>query len=253
LKGDLPDGMWKALDAAVHTDRPARNLARELREQIRVISGRQDEREHNRTVLKDRIIPALVSKRDALTTLRGETLTSLGEVQGIGSPMEWLGSLPDIGVLGGQIFDVQMRLRELAQPRERITDTVAEVAEESESAALLRELLREANLRTAVSQAQYKVFQEFPRYMGAFQRGGVALVGERGPELAHIPSGTRIHSAADTQAMLAPTVVIQNLTVYEDGRASVQYDGREFEVAVERATRRMARGRPLPGRGGGLT
>jgi TP901 family phage tail tape measure protein len=230
-----------------------RARAMQLYDQIGGIDKQQDRRGRVRDKLKDRIIPALTDKRSALNTARGELLTSLDTVQGPGSPMERLSSLPEVGVLGGDIFAVQMRLRELAQPRERITDTATDVTEESESAALLRELLREANLRTAVSQAQYKVLQEFPSYMGAFQKGGVALVGERGPELAHMPSGTRIHSAADTQAMLAPTVVIQNLTVYEDGRASVQYDGREFEVAVERATRRMARGRPLPGRGGGLT
>jgi hypothetical protein len=31
-------------------------------------------------------------------------------------------------------------------------------------------------------------------------------VGERGPELAHFPSGTRVHTAADTQSMLAPNL-----------------------------------------------
>jgi hypothetical protein len=33
-------------------------------------------------------------------------------------------------------------------------------------------------------------------------------VGERGPELAHLPHGTRIHDAEDTARLLEPQVVV---------------------------------------------
>lgn len=232
-----------------------RARAMQLHDQIGGIDKQQDRRARVRDKLKDKIIPALNDKRSALNTARGELLQSLDTVQGPGSPMERLSSLPEIGVLGGDIFTVQMRLRELAQPRERITDTVTETAEESESAELLRELLREANLRTAVSQAQYKVLRDFPTYMGAFAQGGVALVGERGPELAHMPSGTRIHSAADTASMLASNNVSVQVVVYEgEKRADVFVNDQRIEAVVERVNRRTARAgaRALPGRGGGF-
>lgn len=49
-----------------------------------------------------------------------------------------------------------------------------------------------------------------------FFGGGLAMLGERGPELAELPAGTRVHSARDTARMLERGATHYHLTVQGD-------------------------------------
>lgn len=246
----------KQLQKALATARKhkQKGRAKTIAKQIDTLDGRQRARGRVQSALKDRIIPALVNQRKDLSTARGNMLTSLEQIQGVGSPMGVMKTLPAPGVLGGSILDVQLRLRDLATKPAQVVDTSGSAVDDTQSE--LADLLKQKNTELAqalqVSQAQYKVFQGLP-FMGAFARGGVALLGERGPELAHIPSGTRVHSARDTQQMLTPDVrVVVNGDIVNTpaGKDPVEVlvNDRRFEQAVKRLTRAQ---RPLPGRGGG--
>jgi hypothetical protein len=85
---------------------------------------------------------------------------------------------------------------------------------------------------------------------GGIAPGGWALVGEQGPELAKLPSGTRVHSNHQTNQMLGGGNV---RVVVQDERIRVWVD--DVEQIVEQKLRRDSRqaGRGLPGRGGGLS
>lgn len=87
---------------------------------------------------------------------------------------------------------------------------------------------------------------------GGLAPGGVALVGETGPELAHLPAGTRVHSARDTEQMLASDVMVFiHGDILSDRRDPVEVviGDRRFKPAVQQAVRQ--RTPALPGRGGG--
>ena len=43
---------------------------------------------------------------------------------------------------------------------------------------------------------------------GLIKKGGLAVVGERGPELVNLPTGARVHSNAQSQAMMGQTINI---------------------------------------------
>lgn len=49
--------------------------------------------------------------------------------------------------------------------------------------------------------------------MGSFASGGVAMVGERGRELAFLPDGTRIRSAEDTERMMGPQILFADIYI----------------------------------------
>ena len=107
----------------------------------------------------------------------------------------------------------------------------------SDQIANLRELLRQTNLRLAVSQAQY------PAFGGSFASGGV-VPGPRGaPRTIIAHGGEKVTPSGQTDVR----VVIQ------DQRTRVFVDDREVRAIVKDETRRQARraNRPLAGRGGG--
>jgi TP901 family phage tail tape measure protein len=165
---------------------------------------------------------SLMSEVGRLTGLPGtqDTITTIEE--DIRELVGWTG-------LGGSIGDTKIKIADLTGMD--FTEPLKEQTIEQ-----LRKLLLEANQRLAISQAQLPVF------MGTFAKGGVALVGERGPELAHLPNGTRIHSADDTRSMLAPEIRV----IIEDNRTRVFVDGREEKAIVQRGSRGYGR-RPMPG------
>jgi len=81
---------------------------------------------------------------------------------------------------------------------------------------------------------------------GGIAPGGLALVGERGPELVNLPRGAQVHSNADSQRMMGGNVSINvnmnGVTVRE--QADVGRIARELGRRVD--SRLMARGlRPL--------
>lgn len=140
---------------------------------------------------------------------------SMVEVQGLHWPdqhtkLDALPPFPVPGQFGGAIWDTQNTIRELGlkiesakegvEPGEKsAADRAGELQAFSDA---IRSLLEG---RPFVSLNMSSAMEPF---MGAFGRGGVAVVGEHGPELAHMPSGTRVHNAEETARMLEPEVVV---------------------------------------------
>ena len=138
----------------------------------------------------------------------------------------------ELGLLKGDILSTQITLRDALTG-----DT------ENESGSVLADLLRQqlagSRRENALLRAQMPVFQSMVPYMGAFAAGGVALVGESGPELASLPSGTRITSAAETQAMLEPEValILNGCTIDTHGQTLAE----AVKVAVNGELREIGR------------
>lgn len=66
-------------------------------------------------------------------------------------------------------------------------------------------------------------------------RGGMALVGEEGPELVSLPRGANVYSNAETRALARPSVTV-NIEV--DARGAQQGVGAEIEEAFKRLIHR---------------
>lgn len=117
-----------------------------------------------------------------------EILDTLKEVQGFG-PLKVLTALPPIGELGGSIFDVQNRLRELGQ--------TATEAPTGLTAGQLRELGYLKSLGLVFNPGQFA---------GMFARGGIlgagqwGIAGERGPEPVVGPA--RVVPGSDIKVIL---------------------------------------------------
>jgi TP901 family phage tail tape measure protein len=211
-----------------------------LNEHIKIREGVQDK-------LKDPVIKGLVERRSALNTRRGELISSLDEVQGSGAGMERWTTLPaDIGATGGSIFDTRLKIREMTDKPIRVTAEASSDTATTPGAEELRDLLRQANLRTAVSQAQYQVFKDMPSFGG----GGVV------PGPAGSP---RVIEAHGREVVLTPE---QASAMGGGGAANVHLHfapGTEWlknfvQVEVERGSRTASRraSRGLPSAGGGL-
>lgn len=132
---------------------------------------------------------------------------------------------------------------------------------------LMRQLLTATRQGTAVSTAQMNALSQYPYAMdllkgtpiiGAFQRGGditrrgFALVGEQGPELVTLPSGSHIFDNQTSTGMLSGGGDVQpvNVTVQIlDGAINPNAIRVIVDDQLRRETRRGARG--LPGGGGG--
>lgn len=213
----LKDAKRKTHDLQVtikHGDRDQRKLQRELdaeqkkpkKEQDpkrikklqRMIEALKDKRGPARKLaaLKDKITPGL---RDEGSKLKGKDQSLrdlLEEIQGRGSSMRVLGRLPELGAFGGRILDAQMRLKELNAP--------AGAADTAATAASFFDFLKLVGPGNVLGQ-----------YAGAFATGGVvranpwALVGEKGPELARFPTGTKIHDASESAGMLSGDVNVE--------------------------------------------
>lgn len=140
---------------------------------------------------------------------------SLQEVQGIHWPdqhekLQGLPSEPVVGMYGGAIWETQETIRGLGI---KINDAKTQLEEAtndggSDKAAEIASF--EEAIRGLMAGRPFLIdTHRGPQpYMGAFAEGGVALVGERGPELAHFPSGAHIYSTPETERMLQPNVVV---------------------------------------------
>jgi hypothetical protein len=141
-----------------------------------------------------------------------------------------LATLNDITGGDGSILAAQVGLDQLLEgaPEGMNTQNYEEML------SLSNQLLKESNLRYAVSQAQYKVLADVP-YAGAFARGGV--VPGSGPMLATVHGGERITPAGQADVR----VVIQ------DQRTRVWVNDQEVRAIVKDETRKQARGTPRAG------
>lgn len=181
--------------------------------------------------IKDYFEPAMEKakfERKGLTGVLGEGRESfnwakgtgsfedaLQEVQGIHWPdqhekLESLPSEPSPGMYGGAIWETQETIRGLGI---KINDAKTQLEEAtgdtgSDKAAEIASF--EEAIRGLMAGRPFLIdTHRGPQpYMGAYEQGGVALVGERGPELAHLPSGSHIYSTPETERMLKPNVVV---------------------------------------------
>lgn len=191
-----------------------------------------------RSLLQNTVIPGLTQERTDLRNGMSRLLSELDTVQGNVPDMRHYKTAPALGVLGGEIFDAQSTLAELGADASKATTN-------SDLADLLRQQLAASQRDNALLRAQMPVFQSMVPYMGAFAAGGVALVGENGPELASLPSGTRVTSAADTRSMLEPEVALilngctidtHGQTLQEAVKVAVNGELREIGRINERRT-----------------
>jgi len=184
--------------------------------------------------------------------------SDLEDVQGVHWPDQHaLGaSIPGMrikGHFGGAIWETQGAIEELGlkiqQASANIGGSGGAGTDDSEEIALLKEELLHERMGKGLRHIEEVVSGETPKpsqlglpYAGAYASGGVvgALVGEKGPEIAAFPTGTRIHSARESASILKPNV---NVYFYEgEGIAQVEVDGQQVEAIVNRMDRRSARG-----------
>jgi hypothetical protein len=175
------------------------------------------------SLLAGTVLPKVNSVASTMASYQTTIDSAFNDVQGSGRSHKAIQKLPDIsdrGALGGYIYDAQERLRTLS--------TATGTGESQEAiASILAEQLAQSRRDNALLRSQMGVFGSAVPYMGAFAKGGVALVGEKGPELAAMPHGTRISTAADTKSMMEPEVKL----VFND--CEINTNGQRLEEAVQ--------------------
>lgn len=233
-----------------------------LGERITQLDFRQNQRAALQSWIKDKTLPALGQRLEGVkaaltgTMDGGEGFIGLKQVHGIAGPMDQITGLsadtPPIGTLGGEILNVQARLRAI---REEGKARAGSGDGDSEREGLLEELLRQANQRTAVSEAQKVALegwdamrQGFTDRLPRFHSGGrieairpgpgeVPLMAKVGESVLDEEDTRRVEEMAANGGN-ATGVVIESIVIHEDGRATVRFEGREFEAAVERVAKR---------------
>jgi hypothetical protein len=183
---------------------------------------RDDELRSIDTYFKPQMDFSMARRRDLITNLgegrgsfnwfagTGAYEESMQDVQGLHWPdqhgrMDSLPGTPVPGVFGGAIYDTQEAIQDLGIKIQNAKESLSS-GEGPDRAGELKAF--EEAIRGLMAGRPFLSINQGPEFMGAFARGGVALVGERGPELAHMPSGTRIHDAEDTARLLEPQVVV---------------------------------------------
>jgi TP901 family phage tail tape measure protein len=276
-------GVLAALRAEIKTrknalgdnDKQSNNQVKGVRQEITKIDAEQAGRHRVETALKDKLIPTLEGQNKGMHEtlanlfgqggeIRGKNFVGLQQIQGLMDPRTGFAIPPAPEEVGGELFNVTSRLRTIKEEAERKNPKEAE-KEETE----IPELEKEANLdllrKYLVSQAQYGVLRDFPTvgqiasvpYAGSFAGGGVLMaaeVGERGREIIAAPQGARVLparevSSAISQANSRPTLIIEELNVFEDGSVEVKTADGTFEADVRQVNRKQARAaaKPSPG------
>ncbi len=209
------------------------------------------------------VVGRIEKKRSSLNTLHGNLLGDGGDrgwkglaaVQGMDGPMEKMKKPPVIGVLGGEILTAQKALDDFGRKPDVSADT-ADSGPDSERTGLLEQLLREANQRSAVANAQFATLRNFHLgdggmpFAGMFAKGGQipagmwGIAGERGPEPIMGPA--TVVSNRDAQSMLAANQTgggSPNVAVYvheNGGGADVFIDDKQIDASVTRMGRKAA-------------
>lgn len=224
-----------------------------VRRNLRRMLGDRDSGLIGRRVSMDEYLPNVLGSG-------GDSFKGLITVQGLGGPMELFHGTPPEGMFGGEIFDAQQILRQLAvrpNPVPLPEPAEADAPDDSERNALLRQLLEESQRRFVVSQAQYRALEGFnrdfpldrlPGFGGSFATGGVVpgAVGEARTIIAH--GGERVLSVAEQRAgALSGRLEV----IITDRRTIVTGpDGQEVRAIVRDETRRAARGAMMRTPGG---
>ena len=152
-----------------------------------------------------------------------------------------------------QINDILTRLGPLDDPREADIQAKMNAGDYAGALAKLREIERDrtANVRvTLTGNPTIGGMRMFAK--GGVSDGGLAVVGERGPELVELSGGTRVHNATDTRRMLSVpkgvagvgatgTTIIVNQTVNVAGSLTTEGDlMTRMEILRQEAIRRGA-------------
>ena len=180
-----------------------------------------------------------------------ESITDMGssliDVHGLGTTMQKFvaPSQFQLGALGGTILGVQNEILGISRNPARASaeEAGAEPTDaEDQTKEILAQLLREANLRTAVSEAQFDVFRNLP-FGGSFKTGGM-VPGPLGSPRMILAHGGEVVIPNDSD--------VPNVALYF--APGTEWLRNFVDVRVEQTTRTQARSsdRRLPGRPGVL-
>lgn len=234
------------------------NQVKALHEEAQKIDRENKGRKRVEGALSGSIIPALEGRKtgmlETMTSLFGDggqtgvsSFLGLKQIQGAGGTTGAIGNPPVLGELGGEIFTVQNRLREIQEEAKRTKLG----SEDSELQDITKELELDWKKRYLVSEAQRIAMTSFPTvqklttlpFAGSFASGGImaAEVGERGREIVVGPQGSRVIPSHEVNAALSgssendtpPELVFEELNVYTDeGRVTGRFKGRDFDATV---------------------
>jgi hypothetical protein len=188
---------------------------------------------------------------------------SLEEVQGIHWPdLHELLSASQLappriaGRFGGVIWDVQTSIEELGLKITQAANSLGGPSEEKDAGNPdADELTRQANQRAAVSDTQKAtlegwdemrrgLFSKLPK----FHTGGT-VIGPAGREMPIMALGKERIRTPEQELEMAESIrglgegtgsgppTIEAIHIYPDGRATMRYEGQEFEMAVKRVVR----------------
>jgi TP901 family phage tail tape measure protein len=258
-------------DAMSGGDKKTHDEVKQINEQIQDIAKANKGRKRVETALTGTIIPGFEAQHTGMHEtmkslfedggeIKGNVFTGLKTIQGAGGTLDEVPNPPAFGSLGGEIFNTQNRLREIQEEATKVKEGVGSDGE-SEAAEIANELAMEWKKRFLVSQAQMSVLTGFPSvqkvasmpFAGQFAGGGLVLaeVGERGREIAAMPSGSRIvpKGAADSaiRNAAAPMLNFEELNLYEDGSVDGKINGEDFDDKFKKVTRRVGSGPRTPG------
>jgi TP901 family phage tail tape measure protein len=252
-------------------DKKTTDEVRELNKQIQVINEKNKGRKRVEGALSGTIIPDLESKQEGMHETLAGLYNNGGEiwkipymdlqnVQGLGSSTELdIQNPPPIGSLGGEVFTVQNRLREINEEAEKAN---LGSSGESDSQKEIKELEREIELiklqRETIQQTQTPILNSFASvqtiaapptlpYAGAFARGGVMMaeVGERGREIVAAPQGSRVIPSHEARAALAKgngDINFEEVNFHEkEGKVVGRANGQPFEKDVKDVNRKQSR------------
>lgn len=281
-------GTLEGLRGEIHTrkeaisgsDKTAHEEIGKLKDHVRSIEKAQHARHRVESALTGTIIPKLDTKESSIAELlqglRGSSgevegkgkhisFSGLATIQGSGTGLEAIGNPPPLGSVGGEIFTVQNRLREIQEEAEKAKTSGSTTSEsENEAKQMAEEIALEWKKKYLVLEAQTRVLQEMPSvqalnnppgmpFAGSFAMGGVARarglvlarVGERGEEIVAPPQGARVipsHEvkqalAGGNQEMAAP--VFEEIHFHEaEQKVTGRMNGREFEQKLDKGTRK---------------
>jgi TP901 family phage tail tape measure protein len=257
-------------EAISGNDKHAQEEIHKLNDQVHRIEGEQKDRHRVESALTGTIIPSLTGKKESVAQLlegikgeagevegRGQhiSFSGLQLIQGAGGSLGDIGNPPPIGTVGGEIFTVQNRLREIQEDAEKASGVGASGESESESEAkqIAEQLAEEWRKRYLVSQSQYAVLSAMPSvsaiaapaapYAGAYAKGGVVMaeVGEKGREVVAVPQGSRVIPSHEAQAALKEggDINFEHVEFHEAEQKVVgRANGKPFEKDVRRVTRK---------------